>query len=198
MPNWCSTTMTVMGPKKELCKFRDFAQTNETPYGKKEENVLSTDKFIPYPERFLKLDLKPQTKKTKDSDGRFKTVEDKDGYNSGGYDWCSKNWGTKWGICHAQLQVDVNEKRSKFDDNEKAEGKPQLVYTFDTAWSPGTPILVKMSKMFPKLSFKVFTEEESRAFVFEEEFKVGKEVSFQDFDPDDFYQEQDAERKADN
>jgi hypothetical protein len=64
----------------------------------------------------------------------------KDGYNDGGYDWCIRNWGTKWGFCHSKLI------ESNFDTG-------RLFYSFDTAWSPPTPLIFKMSQMFPHLIF---------------------------------------------
>jgi len=69
----------------------------------------------------------------------------KDGFNSGGYEWCIKNWGTKWGICNAEL--------GNADYISADSISYELEYTFDTAWSPPTPIVKKMSEMFPSLTF---------------------------------------------
>ena len=64
-----------------------------------------------------------------------------DGFNSGGYKWCCENWGTKWGICNAEVVQEFLERISHID------------YCFDTAWSPPLPVVLKMSEMFPGLRF---------------------------------------------
>ena len=46
------------------------------------------------------------------------------------YDWCTANWGTKWGA------YDFN----RLDGNS---------VSFDTAWSPPEPVIEKLSEMFP-------------------------------------------------
>lgn len=56
------------------------------------------------------------------------------------YDWCSKNWGTKWGDCDTVLE-----------DQEPAK----LKFRFNTAWSPPEPALDKMSKKWPMLKFSL-------------------------------------------
>lgn len=52
------------------------------------------------------------------------------------YDWCPKNWGTKW-----------NAYDCDFNDEEKT-------IRFDTAWSPPEPITFKLSSMFPTVEIK--------------------------------------------
>ena len=65
-----------------------------------------------------------------------------DGFNSGGYDWCCSNWGSKWGISDSSLP-----------DEEYDEKVGKLFYGFQSAWSPVGPLIIKMSEMFPKLLF---------------------------------------------
>jgi hypothetical protein len=128
---------------EELKKFRDFALTKEDDWDSDAEdksNPLDTNKFVPYPDNFKQAD--EEARKVEKETGTFAT---KDGFNNGGYDWCLENWGTKWGICHAEL-ISLKEIKS-------AVGKAKLFYTFDCAWSPATPVIVKMSVMFPTLTF---------------------------------------------
>jgi hypothetical protein len=47
------------------------------------------------------------------------------------YDWCLREWGTKWSAYNF----------SDYDDGNTIE--------FDTAWSPPTPIIEKLSEMYP-------------------------------------------------
>lgn len=60
------------------------------------------------------------------------------------YDWNCDNWGTKWDACRANRE-------------EYPHG---VAYTFDTAWSPPLPMLVKLSEQFPGLHLTLEWEEE--------------------------------------
>jgi len=144
MPNWCDCELRVEVKDtknkeqenkglSELKKFKNFAR--------KGENVLETNNFIPYPKRFKEQTRlaekhnKKLNELSKEETKSFKMMSD--GFNSGGYDWCIKNWGTKWGICDASMEMYHSE----------------LEYWFQTAWSPPEPVIRKMSKMFPRLKF---------------------------------------------
>ncbi|NIM99447.1 MAG: hypothetical protein GTO24_15665 [candidate division Zixibacteria bacterium] len=133
MPNWCFNDLYVSGDSEALDRFKDFAKDKDDP-----ENVLHTDNFIPYPEHFKKMDEEAERERKKGNH------DVKDGFNNGGYDWCCENWGTKWGICDPRIE--------NADDWI-------IRYSFDTAWSPPKPLIVKMSEMFPKLIFELKYEE---------------------------------------
>jgi hypothetical protein len=142
MPNWveCDLRITLIDNKEdklmaEFKKFKAFAKTVMMKGGKKETNHLDTNKFIPYPEKFKLMD-----EAAKDNPVSKRGEYIKDGFNSGGYEWCAENWGTKWGICHAE-----------FDNMDSYE----MTYNFDCAWSPCLPVIKKMSEMFPKLCFEL-------------------------------------------
>lgn len=126
MPNWCECDLEIRGERNKLKEFVEFAKT--------EDRVLDHHKFIPYPKRFADLDKK--SKEYEKKTGKHM----KDGFNSGGYEWCCKNWGTKWGICNAEL-------RGVEDD--------RVEYGFESAWSPPIPVVLKMSVMFPELEFEL-------------------------------------------
>ena len=59
------------------------------------------------------------------------------------YDWCVQEWGTKW---------DVDATEGNRTDNE-------IVYFFDSAWSPPTTWLQKASELYPDLKFHLEYEE---------------------------------------
>lgn len=168
MPNWCESELSVYGEEKEVKKFRAFAQG--------EDGVLDANKFIPYPKRFRLLDEKARLNNekyeaaikeaTKHIPADMPSGEEKnrlwqeavktvpfeymrDGYNQGGYDWCCSNWGTKWNFCNTEIRSYGSE----------------LHYTFDTAWSPITPVIAKMAARFPKLSFNYKYSEEGMGFM---------------------------------
>jgi hypothetical protein len=129
--------MVVSGPAKDLAAFEDFAREGE--------NLLSANKFIPYPEKFRLLD---EAYKKAAGDHMFPPPGTalKDGFNSGGYEWCVANWGTKWGI--------YNAKKLKKAPPRIKMPKGSLAYTFETAWSPATTIILAMSERFPALRFE--------------------------------------------
>jgi len=120
MPNWCGNDLSVSGPKEDMNRFIEQAKSKRPtgqeiePNGnvieKFEDVALSFEKFVPYP------------------------------YGKWDYDWCVKNWGTKWDACEV---------------NDDGHGN----YYFDTAWSPPTEAVLGMSKCYPTLEFHLAYEE---------------------------------------
>lgn len=53
------------------------------------------------------------------------------------YEWSIKNWGTKWNAYHFGCYIP--------EDNK---------LFFDTAWSNASPVIQKLSEMYPKILFK--------------------------------------------
>jgi len=146
MPNWCENSLYIRGPHEDLKRFVEFARSPE--------GVFDFNRFIPYPERFERLDRLAELWEAWKA-GRVKLDElseeeiaflvkcrerPLDGYNQGGYDWCVENWGTKWNACEAYLYF---------------HGENEVVYNFDTAWSPPLPVIRKASELFPSLEFRL-------------------------------------------
>jgi hypothetical protein len=121
MPDWCENTLEIVGHEEDLVRFIDFAKgisfssKNSTilPGQSVESQAISLNKFLPFP------------------------YSDEE-YDKKGYDWCCKNWGTKWDLCDVSL--------NKHEPN-------RLEYSFQTAWSPPIPAITAMSQQFPSLSF---------------------------------------------
>jgi len=69
------------------------------------------------------------------------------------YDWNIRNWGCKWdvGIADDNHFVDTSM-------DELKDGGVQ--YNFDTAWSPPSEAIEKLSSQHPNLTFKLYYEEE--------------------------------------
>jgi len=63
---------------------------------------------------------------------------------NGWYSWCNKNWGTKWDTY----------------DLELTHEKGYTYYSFDSAWSPPSAWIQKVSRKFPHLKFNVTWAEE--------------------------------------
>jgi len=63
------------------------------------------------------------------------------------YDWCVKNWGTKWNACNTIY----------------AEDCPDEIQ-FDTAWSDVRELILKMSKLYPKITIEYDYAEEQAGY----------------------------------
>jgi len=132
MPNHVDSDFYVTGNSENLSEFLDFARVGE--------NLIDANKFVPYPDKFLEMDKVAEIARNKEPPD----YSVKNGFNSGGYEWRCKNWGTKWGIYDCELVIE-----SLVQKNGK------LQYRFNTAWSPPLPLIKAMSDMFPGLIFKL-------------------------------------------
>ncbi len=54
------------------------------------------------------------------------------------YDWCYREWGTKWNACNVELE----------------ENEDGLTYWFRTAWAEPQPVMEKLASMFPKIQIE--------------------------------------------
>lgn len=171
-PNWCENELTVSGP--DLKYFKIFAK-----YGSVEQpeivagellereggkSLIDFRVFIPYPEEFAEPDRKTREycKEHKGFVAPFK-----DGYNSGGYEWCIQNWGTKWGASETEIIKETSR---------------SVRYTFQTAWSPPIPVVREMSRKFPSLRFRIRFWEGGMGFQGNWIFKAGKDIKHEEKD----------------
>ena len=130
MPNHCDSDLFVYGPEDSIKSFMEFSI--------EDGNVLSANKYIPYPQIYKDQDL---ISKIARQNNDFNIA---DGFNSGGYEWCVLHWGTKWGIYDARLIDSVLKgKRSK------------VIYRLSSAWSPPNPVIFAMSNKYKDLRFKL-------------------------------------------
>ena len=138
MPNWCYCELSVVGRGEERNRFKKFAEGDK--------GGLDFNSFISYPEPFKRMDEISQ--KLKESGVPWAEIP-RDGFNSGGYEWCVRNWGTKWNV----------------NDNVEIIEKPRsLLYKFDTAWTPPKPAIYVMAEMFPELRFNLKYWEKGMGF----------------------------------
>jgi hypothetical protein len=145
MPNHVDQDLTISGDSLVLRQFMKFAE--EQKDGKL--LLLSANKFLPYPEKYLELDRKhaEALAACQTHEEKLKVYStSKDGFNSGGYEWCCDNWGTKWGIYDCRLVS------SNLDDGTRRR-KYKIEYNFQSAWSPADLTVLAMSKQFPSLVF---------------------------------------------
>jgi len=70
------------------------------------------------------------------------------------YDWNVRNWGTKWDVAIRHGE--------EYPDTELVEeDETSLAYRFNTAWSPPTEAITKLSQMYPDLDIELSYEEET-------------------------------------
>jgi hypothetical protein len=147
-PNWCECELEIEGPDiKEILAYIQDTKDND------EVIVFSCDKVIPYPKEFKDLDRRREEFDAKLTQVRSDEERDKvkaeyglkpddwylkDGFNSGGYEWCNANWGTKWGCCDSVIET-------QSDD--------YVVIKWESAWKAPEPVIVKLGELFPKNRF---------------------------------------------
>jgi Ferredoxin-like domain in Api92-like protein len=139
MPNYCENDLTVRGPKEVMEEFLKFA-AGGSPF--------DFNRFLPYPEEFRRLD---EIAKAWDREHEGGPDYDwfgrpKDGFNSGGYEWRVKHWGTKWPACRVKVEGPVT---------GYAEKAVTVFFHFDTAWSPPKPVIEKAAELYPALQFEL-------------------------------------------
>lgn len=130
MPNHCSNTLTVQGPRSRVFDFcRDHYRQPQSWDPEKghldEKTVLDFSYCASYP---------PDR------------VNDDSWYN-----WRITCWGTKWNaydICYLTFPEVLNAVQEN-KDNDTAS----IEYSFSTAWAPPVPWLESAAEMYPDLTF---------------------------------------------
>lgn len=139
MPNWCQNTTSIVGPVADLEAFRSQMQLAN--------NKMSfCEAFIPMPK-----EMQNTTSPLHDKDLSASFV---DKYGAADwYEWCNKNWGSKWGDCETFVDFVVQD-----------SGLNSLVIEYQTAWGPVLEALNTISTLFPKCIFYTFYEEHGMGF----------------------------------
>ena len=173
MPNHVENKLKVKGKKEDIEDFKKEAKNakeafsihNLFPMPKELENTKSPPEVlvgIAFVKRFQ--EYQEEIKKNPDwgtgkpiSGRESKRLIDKYRANNW-YDWCIKNWGTKWG---------------SYDSELYGNGKTYLKYIFNTAWSPPVAALEKISADYPNLLFELSYKEEGMGFKGKATFQNG-------------------------
>ena len=166
MPNWSFNRMQVNAntdaERKEVQRLRDTIKSvDKFEDGSEVPTPFSFNKIIPMPKE---LEGTRSPVENPDSEEN-KALRAKYGFDNW-YDWRWSNWGTKWDACEVYDESDGDE----------------FVLTFDTAWSFPTPVVVKLSKMFPTLTFTYNATEESGMYDFTVDFKDGEVMYYAEFE----------------
>ena len=147
MPNHCETDVYIRGPQEKVNEFAKWLEEIE-PLNRDICRAL-----LPYPEHFAKMDeeakafsffngsvSKEEAQAARDA-YQAKYGHTKDGYNSGGYEWCNRNWGTKWGV---------------YETDFTPHTKRGALFSFQSAWSPPADrVFQALSEKFPDLTFEI-------------------------------------------
>jgi hypothetical protein len=133
--NSCDNDLTVEGPAEVLAEFLRFAAG---------ESEFDFNRIIPYPEEFRRQDeaVEAWDREHAGCDWRARP---KNGYNSGGYEWCVANWGTRSLAWRAEVEPVIG-----------YDGKlVQLGFSFETDWDPPLPVVKKAAELYPALCFEL-------------------------------------------
>jgi Ferredoxin-like domain in Api92-like protein len=128
MPNHCHSDLYVEGSADDVAALLKLVGAD------KEQPEFEFSSVIPYPEHWAKLDKEMSELGWKGFEDRYGKGA-KDGFNSGGYEWCCANWGTKWGAYAVKRRDYLG-----------------ACVTFQTAWTTPAPVIVALHKLFPKCS----------------------------------------------
>ena len=173
MPNWVFNSLVVSGEQAELDKMVAHLNTpfdKHYPDTKWNDETKSWDK-TPAVQHYSNpvfafwnicrpsdLDKYYGEEITKNRDGMFdengkmdnvafmaefvrSMSEDEDWYH-----WNVRNWGTKWDVA-------VVDGREYSSTSMELTDNGDVMYRFETAWSPVEEVLTKLSEMFPTLTF---------------------------------------------
>jgi hypothetical protein len=181
MPNWVFNSLVVSGEQSELDKMvaqlnqpfeKHFPESKFNQETKEWEhfpavqvydnpvfafwNIVKPTDLDAYYERDT---FKGNVNIKKDADGKF----DNDSFmaefvrsmrdDNDWYHWNCRNWGTKWDIGVVNGDEYPNTTKTITDDGD-------VMYHFQTAWSPVGEVLLKLSEMYPSLNFDYEYEEE--------------------------------------
>lgn len=175
MPNWCDNTITVRGKAVDIKRFDEqFGGEYTAYYGSstsirvknieqfKKEHENCEYKIIPYSNMFetekgkeKKVDINILTKEKKCTGYSFNNFIEmtKEDFLNGWYNWSCNNWGTKWDVSN------VNRSGLDLLADAEEDDEIEVVYWFNTAWSPCSPVVAAMSEQFPTLEFEHSYEE---------------------------------------
>lgn len=173
MPNHCNNTLGVLGKTEEVEKFVEFVTNKD--FVKKGDEYTIFKNLMPMPE-----ELEGTTSPSKTIN---KELIEKYGSDNW-YDWCYKNWGTKWGDYSitksdlanlVQYSYPFKEDGVKDYDNGIEDTSNSYVhFYYDTAWGPGSEELsILLCNQFPNLNFNLYYEEPGMGFAGQVKIKEG-------------------------
>tara|TARA_R100000458_G_scaffold34080_1_gene31389 strand:+ start:104 stop:760 length:657 start_codon:yes stop_codon:yes gene_type:complete len=165
MPNWCYNTLVVRGKdKKTIDNFVSTVNAHPQHWKPSEMELQFNDLPDPtYKEKLAfcaTVPLPPEA--------------ETETYSKFGYDWQIKHWGTKWGAC----EVSVHREEKHPDE---------VVYSFETAWSPPEEWVRATAEKYPDLRFSLYYTEEANSYAGHQQWQGSKRISMRDFNHSDLW-----------
>lgn len=135
MPNWCSNVVVVQGDPDEVEALVNAVDNGVTPF--------SLNQLVKLPDA-LKDTSAPERDESV-AQSNISTYGAKDWY-----DWCNKNWGTKWDVS-AQIVWD--------ETSPMLPGLRTIKYQFESAWAPPLKVFDVLAARFPNTNIYVCWDE---------------------------------------
>jgi len=209
MPNWVFNSLVVSGEKSELDKM--VAQLNQPfemhfPDSKFNQETKEWDKFpdvqvydnpvFSFWNIVKPTDLKAYYETdTFKGNSNIKVDEngkmDNDSFmaefvrsmrdDNDWYHWNCRNWGTKWDVSVPNGQQYSDTQMTITDDGD-------VMYHFQTAWSPVGEVLMKLSEQYPTLNFD-YEYEEEQGWGGTCTFKGGEDIACEQWDIPESHQD---------
>ena len=156
MPNHIESCWDIKGPIDDLEKLLATIKGNDAG-GK--ESIFTPHKIIPMP---------------KEAIASF----GKSGANPLWYDWSVRNWGSKWEPYQVEIYSNTVPLSVRYIKHlaKKKSPKGRVYIHFQTAWSPITPVIEKISEMFPSLEFRYAYIDEGMGYAGVDTWKAGEIV----------------------
>jgi hypothetical protein len=147
MPNHCENDLYVWGTEAAVTKLIEAVRGEGRP--------LDFHLVVPYPNEFeSKDDAADEFDKAHEGQKVGWENRPKDGFNSGGMDWCCENWGTKWN------SYNISDEQPMKWERVYASSMPSWDYIkmriqFSTAWGPPSPIIKQLMLRFPEVGISL-------------------------------------------
>lgn len=183
MPNHCNNKMGIIGPTEDIEVFLKTVEIKESD--KEDQPYKLFNGLMPTP-----IELVGTTSPSKVKNEQLIEKYGSDNW----YDWCNRNWGTKWGdysltssgINHESIyeyQVLENGETDYENPVKKLSGQSSIHFDYDTAWSPGCDELAEaIVNRFPRLNGFISYEEPGMAFAGQLLFANGEIIRHDQWD----------------
>lgn len=155
MPNWVYNTITVSGPYKYVLEVKQVMSQDIPTQRRKEGSAWEDEQgvwdMVETDFSFFNVVAPPR-----DKWGEYFTTSGS-AYESTEYNWYGwniKNWGCKWDAINNDFPILDGEFLSRDSDRN------ELVYRFDTAWSPPIEFVDAMAARFNMCQIELEYEEE--------------------------------------
>lgn len=161
MPNHVESSLDIKGPVEDIEKLLEFIKGKDQ-WG--HPSLFNFHAVIPMPKEIVEANRKDQ------KDDRW-------------YHWSVENWGTKWGAYSVSVYRKLPTNSLRFIQTiSKKNPKGAARILFQTAWSPATPVIQKLTKMFPSLTVSYAYVDEGGGFASLEKWKDGQLVENKEVD----------------